>query len=175
MSFCKKHFRIREVKKNLLKYSFLLLSFILITGCKSKKIAVNSNEEKGIELSIVKIPITEVGELQRNKAYLLGKRTLNICNTSVFIPFNESEATQSVIQNTTLEKHSKICRKFRATYGNFKDLKLIEVYKNNNLNELIFRYKAIFEHSNANRELRVTLNDANKVNSLRTLDWKESL
>ena len=94
-----------------------------------------------------------------------------ICNTSKFIPFKESEATPSVIQNTTLEKHSKICLKFRARYGDFVDLKLVEVYKSSPANETLFRYKAIYEHSNANKELRVTLNKENKISSLKTMEW----
>jgi hypothetical protein len=33
------------------------------------------------------------------KATMTGKRILMTCNTSKFKPFNESEATQSVIEN----------------------------------------------------------------------------
>jgi hypothetical protein len=42
------------------------------------------------------------------KAYDLGKRILMTCNTSKFKPFNESEATQSVIENITEENLSKL-------------------------------------------------------------------
>ena len=108
---------------------------------------------------------------QKKKAYDLGKRILMICNTSKFIPFKETEATPSVIKNTTLEKHSKVCLKFRARYGSFIDIKLVEVYRGSPGNELLFRYKALYEHSNANKELRVTLNQENKVSSLKTMEW----
>ena len=94
-----------------------------------------------------------------------------ICNTSKFIPYTKSEATQSVIQNTTLEKHSKLCLKFRARYGSFRDIKLTEIYKSATGNETIFRYKAIYEHSNANKELRLSLNEENKVSSIKTMEW----
>ncbi|TDD98449.1 hypothetical protein [Flavobacterium cellulosilyticum] len=151
-----------------MKKIILVLTILLLIGCKTKKVI---NEP--VEIKYIKLNNDEVSESQKKKAYDLGKRTLMICNTSKFIPFNESEATQSVIQNTTLEKHSKICVIYRGRYGNFKDLKLVEIIKDNTQNELIFRYKAIFDHSNANKELRVTLNEENKVSSLRTMNWTD--
>ena len=154
-----------------MKKSILVLSLILLIGCKSKPV-----DTKPLEIIPVylKLTISEVSENQKKKAYDLGKRILNICNTSKFIPFNESEATQSVIQNTTIEKHSKICLRFREKHGSFKDIKLIEIYKNSTGNALIFRYKAFFERENANKELRVTLNNENKVSSLKTMEWTDS-
>ena len=149
-----------------MKNAILLLCFVLLIGCKSKPVVV-----KPVVIEYAKVPLSEVDANQKKRAYDLGKRVLMICNTSKFIPFKESEATPSVIQNTTLEKHSKICLKFRARYGDFVDLKLVEVYKSSPANETLFRYKAIYEHSNANKELRVTLNEENKVSSLKTLEW----
>ncbi len=151
------------MKNKILVLSFLLL---LLMGCKSKPMPVVP-----VVVEYSKVPLSEIDANQKKKAYDLGKRVLMICNTSKFIPFKESEAMPSVIQNTTLEKHSKVCLKFRARYGSFIDIKLIEVYKNPAGNENIFRYKALYEHSNANKELRVTLNEENKVSSLKTTDW----
>ena len=149
-----------------MKNKILILSLLLLIGCKSKPVYV-----KPVVIEYTKVPISEVDANQKKKAYDLGKRILMICNTSKFIPFNESEATASVIQNTTLEKHSKVCLKFRARYGKFIDINLMEVYKSSAGNETIFRYKALYEHSNANKELRVILNDENKVSSLKTMEW----
>lgn len=151
-----------------MKNKVVLLCLLLLIGCKSKPVLV-----KPVVIEYSKVPLTEVDANQKKKAYDLGKRVLMICNTSRFIPFKESEATPSVIQNTTLEKHSKICLKFRSRYGNFVDLKLVEVYKSSPANETLFRYKALYEHSNANKELRVTLNEENKISSLKTLEWAD--
>lgn len=150
--------------KNMILILSLLL--LLLIGCKSKPVYVEP-----VVIEYTKVPVPEVDANQKKKAYDLGKRVLMICNTSKFIPFKESEATPSVIQNTTLEKHSKVCLKFRARYGSFIDIKLVEVYKSSIGNENVFRYKAIYEHSNANKELRVTINEENKVSSLKTLEW----
>lgn len=154
------------IKRPTMKNIILVLSILLLVGCKSKSVI-----NKPVEIEYIKLNNAEVNENQKKKAYDLGKRTLMICNTSKFIPFSESEATQSVIQNNTLEKHSKLCLLFRGRYGSFKDLNLIEIIKNTTENELIFRYKAIYERSNANKELRVTLNRENKISSLRTMEW----
>jgi hypothetical protein len=149
-----------------MKNKILVLCLLLLIGCKSKPVVV-----KPVVIEYTRVSLAEVDVNQKKKAYDLGKRVLMICNTSKFIPFKESEATPSVIQNTTLEKHSKICLKFRARYGDFVDLKLVEVYKSSPANETLFRYKAIYEHSNANKELRVTLNKENKISSLKTMEW----
>lgn len=149
-----------------MKNKILILSLLFLIGCKSKPVYV-----KPVVIEYAKVPVSEVDANQKKKAYDLGKRVLMICNTSKFIPFKESEATPSVIQNTTLENHSKVCLKFRARYGSFIDIKLKEVYKSSTGNETIFRYKAIYEHSNANKELRVTLNGENKISSLKTMEW----
>lgn len=151
-----------------MKNKILILCLLLLIGCKSKPVYV-----KPVVIEYAKVSLSEVEANQKKKAYDLGKRVLMICNTSKFIPFNESEATPSVIHNTTLEKHSKVCLKFRSRYGNFVDLKLIEVYKISPANETLFRYKALYEHSNANKELRVTLNAENKVSSIKTLEWAD--
>lgn len=149
-----------------MKNKILILSLLLLIGCKSKPVYV-----KPVAIEYTKVPLSEVDQDQKKKAYNLGKRVLMICNTSKFIPFKETEATPSVIKNTTLEKHSKVCLKFRARYGSFIDIKLMEVYKDAIGNETLFRYKALFEHSNANKELRVILNAENKISSLRTMEW----
>lgn len=149
-----------------MKNTILVLILLLLIGCKSKPVYVAP-----VVVGYTKVPVPEVDQNQKKKAYELGKRVLMICNTSKFIPFKESEATPSVIQNTTLEKHSKVCLKFRARYGSFIDIKLAEIYKASTGTETIFRYKAIYEHSNANKELRVTMNDENKVSSLKTMEW----
>lgn len=152
-----------------MKKIILIIIILLFVSCKTKTIV-----NKPVEPSFTKAALTDISESQKKKAYDLGKRTLMICNTSKFIPFNETEATRSVIQNTTLEKHSKLCLKFNAQYGRFVDLKLVEVYKKTSPNELLFRYKALYEHSNANKELRVTLNEENKISSLKTMDWSNT-
>ena len=93
------------------------------------------------------------------------------CNTSRFKPFTSSEATASVIKNTTEEKLTKTCTRFRQYYGSFIDLELVETYKNNFDQSVIFRYKANYTKKVANKELRVTLNSENKVSSIKSLDW----
>lgn len=154
-----------------MKKIILIFSLVLLIGCKSKTI---SNEPKPEEVKIVKLTLSDATASQKDKAYELGKRVLMTCNTSKFKPFNESEATASVIKNTTLENLTKTCTRFRQYYGTFKDLQLVEIHKNLNENTLIFRYKALYTKKVANKELRVSLNDENKVSSIKSLDWKDT-
>lgn len=153
-----------------MKKILIVFSLLLLIGCKSKKIAVEEPKKANFE----KISFTEINDLQKDKAYDLGKRVLMTCNTSKFKPFNITEATSSVIQNTTEERLTKTCTRFRQYYGTFKDLELVEVYKNNYDKTTIFRYKAMYSKKVANKELRVSMNVENKVSAIKSLDWVDS-
>lgn len=150
------------------KIILLLCLLVLLLGCKSKKPVMRTAE--GVK--VVKLAPPEIDENQKKIAYDLGKRILTACNTSTFKPFNESEATPMVIQNTTKERITKTCLKFRLKYGDFKDLHLAEIIKNKKDQSTTFRYKALYQKKIANKELRVTLNSENKVSAIKSLDWK---
>lgn len=154
-----------------MKKIILILGIILLVGCKSKNVATAPKPE---EVKIEKLTFTDVSASQKDKAYELGKRVLMTCNTSKFKPFNESEATASVIKNTTEERLTKTCTRFRQYYGTFKDLQLVEIYKNNSDQTTIFRYKALYTKKVANKELRVSMNQENKVSSIKSLDWVDT-
>jgi hypothetical protein len=165
-----------------MKKIILILCLIVFFGCKSKKIkpiepieSIEIVEEADIknpkEIQIEKLALYVVDSNLKSKAYELGKRMLLTCNTSKFKPYNESEATTSVINNITETRLSKICTKYRVRYGTFKDLQLVEIFKNNTDKTTIFRYKALYTKKVANKELRVFMNDENKVSSIKTMDW----
>lgn len=151
-----------------MKKIIIFFSILLLVACKSKNIVTTPEPEV---VKIVKLGKAEVSETQKNKAYELGKRVLMTCNTSKFKPFTSSEATASVIKNTTQERLSKTCSRFRQYYGTFIDLQLIEAYKNNFDKTVIFRFKALYSKEVANKELRVIMNSENKVSSIKSLDW----
>ncbi len=150
-----------------MKKILIVLCLMLIIGCKSKKNKAVLPEKP----AIVKMELPEVDTFQKNKAYELGKRVLMTCNTSRFKAFNTNEATESVIKNTTQDRLTKTCLKFKLRYGDFIDLRLVEVLKNNTTNTTIFRYKALYEKKIANKELRVFLNSENKIAAIKSLDW----
>ena len=154
-----------------MKRSLLILSLVVLIGCKSKTAVITPEEAVPAKAEILKLPFSEVSEIQKNKAYELGKRVLITCNTSKFKPFNESEATSTVIKNTTLEKLTKICTRYRQYYGTFKDIELVEIYKNYTDNTTIFRYKALYTKKVANKELRLFMNEDGKVSAIKSMDW----
>ena len=105
----------------------VILLSILAIGCKSKK-----TDSK--ELKFTVIPFSEINVTQKSKAYELGKRVLMTCNTSRFKPFTANEATPEVIKNTTQERLTKTCQKFRIKYGKFDDIRLVETLVNKKAN-----------------------------------------
>ena len=156
-----------------MKKVIIVLTILLLIGCKSKKV-VTVAEPVLEKVKISKIVLSDVNDFQKSKSYELGKRVLVTCNTSKFKPFNNTEATLTVIKNTTEERLTKTCTRFRQFYGTFIDLQLVEVYKNNFDQTTVFRYKALYSKKVANKELRVIMNNENKVSSIKSLDWVNS-
>ncbi|MFA9190745.1 hypothetical protein AAGV28_05110 [Flavobacterium sp. FZUC8N2.13] len=153
-----------------MKKLIVILSLITLVGCKSKK--AHQREPKPDE--VVKLAVAQINSSQKNKAYELGKRVLMTCNTSKFKPFSTSEATASVINNITIEKLSKTCSKYRMWYGTFIDLQLAEVYRNNNNQTTVYRFKALYTKKVANKELRVFVNSDNLISAIKSSDWTDT-
>ncbi len=149
-----------------MKKAGLIICLLLLIGCKSKTVSRDTED-----LKIKKVSAAEVNSSQQQKAYDLGKRVLSTCNTSKFKPFNETEVTQSVMENTTEERLTKTCQRFRQYYGSFIDLKLDGVYKTKN--EVIYRYHALYSKKVANKELRVFVNEENLISAIKSMDWDE--
>jgi uncharacterized protein YcfL len=153
------------------KIIFLAIILLVVISCKTNK---NIATDPKVTTDTTSIAVAAISDVQKDRAYELGKRVLMTCNTSKFKPFTLDEATPSVIKNTTQERLTKTCQRFRQYYGTFEDLKLIEAYTIKTDNSIIFRYKALFSKNVANKELRVTLTSTNKVSSIKSLDWKDA-
>ena len=149
------------------KLFLVIVAIATLSACKSKSSSTASTKKAKIEV----LASEEVNPALKSKAYDLGKRILNTCNTSKFKPFTTEEATDKVIQNTTLERLSSTCQKYLLKYGQFKDIKLVEVVKNNTDNSHIFRYKAEYQRKFTQKELQVTMNEENKVSAIKSTDW----
>lgn len=163
-----------------MKKIIFILSLIIMTGCKTTKTKttkvsktttvekINEAEKSGIQ----QLSLADIDVAHKARAYELGKRILMTCNTSKFKPFTTDEATESIINNITLEKLSKTCNRYRQYYGDFKDIELTEIYKDYDDKTTVFRYKALYTKDVANKELRVYMNDENKVSGIKSMDWE---
>lgn len=149
-----------------MKKAGLIICLLLLIGCKSKTITRDTED-----LKVKKVSGAEIDANQQRKAYELGKRVLETCNTSKFKPFDETEVTQSVRENTTEERLTKTCTRFRQYYGSFIDLKLDGVYRTKQ--EVIYRYHALYTKKVANKELRVFVNEDNLISAIKSMDWDE--
>ncbi|OXA90957.1 hypothetical protein [Flavobacterium hercynium] len=149
-----------------MKKAVLIISLLMLIGCKSKNVSRDTED-----LKIKKVSGAEINSSQQQKAYDLGKRVLETCNTSKFKPFNETEVTKSVMENTTEERLTKTCQRFRQYYGSFIDLKLDGVYKSKQ--EVIYRYHAMYSKKVANKELRVFVDENNLISAIKSMDWDE--
>lgn len=151
----------------------LLCCLVLLIGCKSGKTSSTSTKiEK--KPAFVKLPLNEVSSIKKNRSYELGKRVLMTCNTSVFKPFTQEEATEEVLKNVNKEKISMTCQNILRVFGQFNDIKLIEVLRIEDQKITLFRYKCDYEKKYKIKELQVSINDENKITAITTKDWKDA-
>jgi predicted small secreted protein len=153
----------------MMKKTILIITLVLLYGCKTQKTGTSSAGEDSIsEKSIVIVNPNEVDAVIKNRAYDLGSRLLESCNTSKFKPFSSEEATDKVIQNATPKILSETCKKINFRNGKYISLDLIDV-KHDEINEqYIFKYNINYEKKYFKRELTVTVDATNKVSSIST-------
>lgn len=162
------------------KWVYIVIILLVLSSCKSKKVINNTSsspnkeevktDEKPTEVKsrYVKMSFKEVSSQKVNRAYNLGKRLLETCNTSKFKPFTKEEATEKVIQNATVEKLSKACQKILFKNGKFVDIELVEITQDTQTDDLVFRYKIDYEKKYFQRELYITINSEGKVAGMKT-------
>lgn len=156
------------------KYFIIVFAAVFLIGCKSKQV-ISSVDKEEVSKELVVLEKSNYNIDQKNKAYSLGKRVLQTCNTSRFKPFSSEEAIESVRKNTTVEKLTATCQRFKIRYGDFKDIYLAQVLFDPQSESTIYRYKAAYEKKHTQKELRVTMNKENKVSSIKSTDWVESI
>lgn len=139
-----------------IQISILLLIFFI--SCKSKK----------AENTAILVESSKVEAVKKNRAFDLGTRLLDACNTSRFKPFTKEEATEKVIANATPEKVSATCLKIRQRNGKFNFIKLLDVTYLKESKEYIFRYAIDYEKKYFKRELKVVINEEDKVSAIST-------
>ena len=148
----------------------ILLPILFLASCKTQKSTTTNTVAEKSTAVIVKPEAVEA--LKKNRAYELGKRVLEACNTSRFKAFTSTEATPKVMANATAEKISATCQKIILRNGRFIDLKLVEIIHNEITDDYIFRYDIQYEKPLFKRELRVTIDAENKVSALATKEIK---
>ena len=145
-----------------MKLKFALISLLFIVSCKSKR----------TENTAVLVESNKVESVKKNRAFDLGTRLLESCNTSRFKPFSKEEATERVIQNATPDKISSTCQKIRQRNGKFNYIKLLDITYIKATDDYIFRYKIDYEKKYFMRELSVTIDKDNKVSAISTKEIK---
>ena len=157
--------------KKLIIVSVLIFTF----SCKSKMSKNTTNESKSNLERFEIVKLEEIDAQKKEKSYNLGKRLLEACNTSKFKPFTADEATEKVIANATSEKIAATCKKINLRNGKFIKLDLIEVLRDKDAEEYIFRYDIKYEKTYFKRELMVTINSEEKVSAISTKESYKAL
>lgn len=148
--------------------TLLFCALLLLGSCKSKKTGTVAKPELRYEI----LDPETVDARQKARAAELGKRVLSACNTSRFKAFTSSEATEQLRKNTTPERLTKTCQQYRAKYGTFKGLELVEVIAFKKSDQVLYRYKAKYQKNHTVKEFRVTM-EGDKVAAIQSRNWTE--
>jgi hypothetical protein len=154
--------------KTKLSLIVILITLSLLVSCKSKMPNSVGLETKTEISRFVSMDFENVAAFKKDRAYNLGKRLLESCNTSHFKTYSTNEATDKVIKNATVEKISKICQKMILRNGKFIDIKLIEVIHDAVDDSYEFKYAIIYDKKYFQRELIVSMNAEDKVSAIKT-------
>ena len=147
-----------------MKKQLFVFCLIVLSACKSK----TPKNDILVEKRYVTVEVAAVNVLKKNRAYELGKRLLETCNTSRFKAFTTAEATDKVIKNASVENISKTCQKMNMRNGKFVNLKLIDIVHDLQTDAYVFRYDIIYEKKYFKREMKVTIDNANKISGITT-------
>jgi hypothetical protein len=134
--------------------------------------SLSIEEEKEDTIIIEKILPEEISKLQKGKAYIIGKKVLTACSTSKIKEFSEEDFSERILNKFSLEYLSNICINVNRRFGNFEELLFNEALRVEKHKITIYRFKAVYSKKFFMKELRVYMNDQNKITSLKTLTWK---
>lgn len=151
----------------------LICCLAFLISCKSGKTSSSVTKEEN-KPEFIKLNLSEVNSIKKNRAYELGKRVLMTCNTSSFKSFTAEEATEEVLKKINKEKISMICQNILRVFGQFNDMQLVEALRFDENQTTLFRYKCDYEKKYKTKELQVTINDENKITAITTKDWKDA-
>ena len=103
----------------------------------------------------------------------LAMRILNGCETGSFVQLTTSEATLTMVEGMTAEMQQQACDFLAENYGQLSRLELGEVLQSVKTAEYrIYRFKANFQETKAQAEVRITLNKEDKLSGVWTMPWK---
>ena len=153
-----------QFKSDPMKTILLILGVCIFSGIKS----FGQDFKKLNDSEIDKSKITIARDFAQN--YMT--TTINKGETYQF----KDEALEQLKNGLTPEKQKAIAEQFKSQMGNFKSLTYAETWiQGESKSFLILRFKSEFEKNNVVVEIRVVLNDANKIAGFFFKPWSESL
>ena len=88
----------------------------------------------------------------------------------------KDEAIEALKNQLTAENQKTVSQQIKAQFGEFKSLEYAETWvQGNNKSMLIIRFKSDFEKSNKKLEIRVVLNESDKIAGFWIKPWSDML
>ncbi len=115
----------------------------------------------------------DIPKVYIQKSYFYGVRLLTACNTSRISPFTESHFAPSLYRKISLDYLSIICTNVKREFGEFIDMRFVEVVFNPKKNIHMLRFKCIYEKKYSVKEFRVSFDEDGKIVGIKTLRWKD--
>ena len=106
----------------------------------------------------------------------LADRMLNAQKEGRYYALRENEATRQMIDGLNEKAQKKSYMSLKAIFGDYKDLEFDHMMKSKSGSYLgVYRFKGSFEHQKADVEIRVVLDDQDKLAGFFVRPWREGL
>jgi Protein of unknown function (DUF3887) len=122
-----------------------------------------------------KIPFEEVDKQKIEKAMKFANDFMQALKNGNFYEF-ANEAIEELILKLTPEFQRKLYSQISTEYGQFLNIEFFEALENTKTKEYeIYRFKGYFKKSDEPLEIRVVLNQENKIAGFWIKPWKDNL
>jgi len=88
----------------------------------------------------------------------------------------QNDATDAVIKGLTPDIQRQVYQDIKNNFGDYKSLEFVEAWKNNTGQIMtIIRFKGVFTNATVKPEIRIVIDEANKVAGFWYKSWEDEL
>jgi len=141
-------------------YSGIILLFIVVSAC-----------SQGFE----KLPESQIDQSRIELAKNFSDNYFTALKNDQYYEFHD-EAIEALSKNLTPEKQKQAYQSIKDLFGDYQSLEYVEAWKSSGAQGMtIIRLKGSFDEDKAKPEIRVVLNEENKIAGFWIKPWADEL
>ena len=123
-----------------------------------------------------KLSESEVDTSKKQIAHEFVTNYFKLLKEDSYYEFQDEEVIDALIKQLTEKNQKALYQQLKNSFGDFKSLEYAETWvQGNNISMQIFRFKSNFEKSGQLLELRVVLDESDKISGFWIKPWADTL